>query len=67
MWYMTSKRRNRLISERKKRKLNQEDVAKILGTSRIHYSQIERGVRNPSFELTEKIIEFYGIDVRGWR
>jgi DNA-binding XRE family transcriptional regulator len=56
-----------LISRRKEKKLTQQQVAESIGCNRTHYATIELGTKNPSFELTEKIIEKLEIDVKKWR
>lgn len=40
---------------RKDRDLTQQEVATLIGVSKITYSSIEAGVRNPSHETAKKI------------
>ncbi|MCP3742735.1 helix-turn-helix transcriptional regulator [Rossellomorea sp. BNER] len=64
---MIGRRRNKLISKRKTQGYTQMEAAEKLGCSRAHYASIEVGLKNPGFDLTERIIEVFGIDVRDWR
>jgi len=52
-------KRFKLIQERKKQKITQEDIANILEISLSYYSAIERGIRNPTLELAKKIAELF--------
>lgn len=58
--------RTRLKEERKKKRLTQENVAEILGTTRGYYVLIENGNRDPGFQLAKKISLFFGMDLREW-
>ena len=43
-------------------KLSQENMAKQLGISRPHYSDIENGKVSPSIDFAYKIQEVFGVD-----
>ncbi|AOT72940.1 transcriptional regulator [Geosporobacter ferrireducens] len=44
---------------RKKKNLNQLDVAKSLGVTTSYYGMIEQGVRTPSLDLAAKIAKYF--------
>lgn len=46
---------------REDKDLKQDDIAKLLGTSRSYYGQYERGLRPLPIERLVKLCEFYGI------
>ncbi len=55
-----------LLKFRKTQGLTQTQFAKILGITATHYSRIETGQSNPSFEIMEKLkINFKVEDVFG--
>jgi putative transcriptional regulator len=56
-------RREWLKEKRKQKKYTVREVAKVLGCSWTHYSDIENGRRNPSLELAIKISKTYGFKV----
>lgn len=45
----------RIKKARIEKKLNQEEIAKLLGITRGCYAHYEQGVREPSLELLKKI------------
>ena len=46
---------------REDKDLKQEDIAKLLGTSRSYYGQYERGVRPLPLEHLKTLCIFYGV------
>ena len=52
-----------LIQLRKAKGLTQEELAKQIGTSRSRISMYELGEREPDFETTELIADFFNVDV----
>ncbi|MGY3815044.1 helix-turn-helix transcriptional regulator [Globicatella sulfidifaciens] len=48
-----------MIIGRKRKKLNQSEVAKLLGISRGHYSDLENGKTIPSLVVALKINEIF--------
>lgn len=52
--------RNNLRRCRENKKMTQREVANILGISRSAYTNIERGIRNPSFTLSLRLKEVMG-------
>ncbi len=56
-------RKLNLRNLRKDKGMTQEKVAQFLNVSRTYYSQIESGTL-PGRELSYKIADFYGVDVR---
>ena len=44
-------------------KLNNREIAELIGISYQHYNDIENGRRNPSIELSYKIAEFFDVPV----
>ena len=53
--------RKRLLDLRTDRDLKQEDVAKILNTTKQSYSNYERGYRKLSIEDLMKLADFYNV------
>lgn len=51
-----------LLKFRKTKKLSQESMASLLGISRPHYSNIEKGKVSPSIDIAYKIIEVFNVD-----
>jgi len=51
----------RLVLARKNRKLDQEDVAALLGVSRVLVSHWEHGKRRPSEQVLERLARIYGV------
>lgn len=47
--------RQNIINRRKELKITQEEVAKVVGITRCSYSAIERGWRDPSLSVAQKI------------
>jgi len=60
----STNKRKILVRQRKKMKLTQQDVADIIDVHVSTYSNIERGVRNPSFKLAVKIADLYDISIK---
>ena len=57
-------RRKKLIFWRLEQRLRQKDVYEKLGITSAHYSNIERGISDPSYELIRKFrILFKPVDV----
>jgi transcriptional regulator with XRE-family HTH domain len=46
-----------IVAERKKKKIRQNQLARIIGCSTNHLCQIENGNKHPSLELLEKIFD----------
>jgi transcriptional regulator with XRE-family HTH domain len=44
-------RRKKLIFWRIEKRLRQKDIAERLGVTNGHYSSIEKGINNPSYEI----------------
>lgn len=59
-----SKVREDLKKERKKRNLTQKEVATYIDIHFSTYSNIERGKRNPSLRVAQKIADFFGIEIK---
>lgn len=57
-------RREWLKALRLQKKLTIRGIAPLLDMSWQHYSDIEAGRRNPSIETSEKIADFFDVDVR---
>ncbi|MBO1003160.1 helix-turn-helix domain-containing protein [Pseudogracilibacillus auburnensis] len=53
----------RLITLRKKHKLNQEDIAKFLGVARTTYAMYEQGNREMDYELLIKLADYYKVSL----
>lgn len=53
----------RLKQLRLSRNLTQRDIAEALQISTVRYSQYERGVRTPDFDLIQKIAQFFGVTI----
>ncbi|WBL16401.1 helix-turn-helix transcriptional regulator [Sutcliffiella sp. NC1] len=56
--------RDRLVLERQKKDLTQEQVAKAIGISTVYVRKIEKGLRNPGRETMLKFEAFYGVSDR---
>lgn len=54
---------NRLEKIRKQQNKTQAEVAEFLGISRQAVSLYEKGKRKPSFELIEKLMEYYNVSI----
>lgn len=54
-------RRKKLIFWRIEQRMRQKDVCNQLGITLAHYSNIERGTSNPSYELLTKFKEIYKV------
>ncbi|MBR5297227.1 MAG: helix-turn-helix transcriptional regulator [Parabacteroides sp.] len=52
-------RRKRLIFWRIERRLKQKDIAEQLGITPAHYSNIERGITDPSYELLTRFTRVF--------
>jgi len=53
----------RLREARKKAKLTQSQLAKLAGMTSKHISELERGVKNPSFAAAQALAKALGITV----
>lgn len=49
---------------RKARRLNQEDVAMSIGTTKTTYIKYEKGTQSPLLTTVEKIANFYGTPIQ---
>ena len=56
------KKRQWLIDIRKKRQLEQSEVAKLVGVTQQFYSYIESGSRRPSPEVAQEIARILNFD-----
>jgi transcriptional regulator with XRE-family HTH domain len=54
-----------LKTERERRKLSKYTVSKRSGVSQSMLSLVERGLRNPTLELTLRIADGIGVDLTG--
>ena len=52
----------RLVLLRNEKKLTQEKFAEIIGVSKSTISMYENGNRTPSFEIEEKIADYFNVD-----
>ena len=52
---------------RQRENLSQDAVARRLGIARTTYASYEQGRRQPSFEIEEKIANFYNVDINTLR
>ena len=55
--------RTTLIELRNKKNLSVKEIAQIFDISESFYYKIEAGTRNPNFELTKKIADFFEKDI----
>ena len=55
---------DKLKKMRLDRKMFQREVAEELGISRVMYTLIENGKRNPSFGTMQKMVEFFGEEAK---
>ena len=53
----------RLVLLRNEKKLTQEKFAEIIGVSKSTISMYENGNRTPSFEIEEKIADYFNVDL----
>lgn len=56
-------RRKKLAFWRIEQRLKQKDMCERLGITTAHYSNLERGISDPSYDLLMKFREFYDGDV----
>ena len=54
-------RRKKLIFWRIEQRLRQREIAEKLGVTLAHYSNLERGISNPSYELLVKFNETFTV------
>ena len=54
-------RRKKLIFWRIEHRLRQKEVCEKLGITVSHYSNLERGISDPSYELLAKFREVFGV------
>lgn len=54
-------RRKKLIFWRIERRFKQKEIAERLGITLAHYSNIERGMTNPSYDLLKKFKQTYRV------
>lgn len=55
-------RRKKLIFWRIEQRLRQKDLCEELGITTAHYSNLERGLSDPSYDLLMRFREIYKID-----
>ena len=53
----------RLVLLRNEKKITQEKFAEIIGVSKSTISMYENGNRTPSFEIEEKIADYFNVDL----
>ena len=53
--------RNEVISLRENAGFTQAQLGEQLGISAVHVRKIEKGTRNPSKDLTERYVTFFGL------
>lgn len=53
----------RLKDLREDRELNQEEIAKIIGTDQSYYAKYEKGIRPIPFERVIKLARFYNVSL----
>jgi len=64
LWLDISKQFGKKMKEiRLKKKKSQGDIAKILNVHRSYISGIERGIRNPSLRVIERITKALGVNI----
>lgn len=54
-------RRKKLIFWRIEKRLRQKDIAEKLGITNGHYSSIEKGISNPSYEMLIKFQDVFKV------
>lgn len=54
-------RRKKLIFWRIEKRLKQKDISEKLGITGPHYSNLERGISDPSYELLTKFREVFKV------
>ena len=54
-------RRKKLIFWRIEKRLRQKDIAEKLGITNGHYSSIEKGISNPSYEMLTKFQDIFKV------
>ena len=54
-------RRKKLVFWRIEHRLRQRDMCEMLGITTAHYSNIERGLSNPSYELLVKFRKIFNV------
>lgn len=54
---------DRLKELRNRRGIHQSDIANILGVTRQAVSMYERGERDPSYEMVEKLADYFNVDM----
>lgn len=55
--------RHWLVKLRKDRGLTQEEAARGIGISRNYLSDLERGEKNPSWEVAGRLADFYEVEI----
>lgn len=53
----------RLKDLREDRDLNQEEIAKVIGTDQSYYAKYEKGIRPIPFERVIKLAKFYNVSL----
>lgn len=56
-------KRQRLVLERKKRNLSATELAKAINISKPMLSHIEHGRHNPSWDVQQRLEQFFGIPI----
>ena len=55
-------RRKNLVFWRIERRLRQKDLCEALGVTSAHYSNLERGISDPSYDLLMRFKQVYKVD-----
>lgn len=55
-------RRKKLVFWRIEQRLKQKDLCEGLGITTAHYSNLERGISDPSYDLLMRFKELYKVD-----
>lgn len=55
-------RRKKLIFWRIEQRLKQKDLCEALGVTSAHYSNLERGISDPSYDLLMRFKQVYKVD-----
>ncbi|SFP17364.1 helix-turn-helix domain-containing protein [Salibacterium halotolerans] len=55
--------KNRLIELRKNKKINQKELAEIIGVARTTYGMYEQGQRTPDYDTLQKIADYFEVSL----
>jgi transcriptional regulator with XRE-family HTH domain len=65
VWLMTREELGKLIKQRRKvLELTIRELADLTGMSKTTISQIERGIRNPTFEVLQNIFQYLNLEIK---